>query len=729
MKKNQVLLLASLLLLGSCTHNESSSSSNLSDDSTTSSESSASSDVEPAKTFAINAPSGDGYTINAPSTGVPGSTISFSVSALTGYTISSVSVVTDDGTDVAIAEGSGGTYTFTMPSKAVSVAVFTTINKHALSITDTKEFITAATFKKLGSTNIENIDTSEESVDIEFGATISLSFKTISGYTLTSVDVKSDDGTVNHKIDSTMKLDIAMPDSDAEIIVKYQNEGEDEGEEFTLTVNKSDNCTTTKFFDEQKTEISKAKAYTTVYVQLEFTEGYALSKLEISYSPSYETTGTLKKDDITSSKGSGTFSSYYMFTMPSLESGTSLTLNITDKNTTAYADEEFVGDYLIVNLSNQVCDVTDFGTDVKAFSIDGSGLITMNRGTDNITTAQIAGDDNGIISWNGASFAYGNNLLFGDSYMQNPWSSASYLSFFVKKASGTSASDYHVYAESFKVDDSPVYSIQVLKGTDVYATAFIDAANKIGEFGVTFTFLRGENVSDANAIYEVHKNDTDKEYLKTVGYINEGGAANRNYIEYPYGEFSLTSDSSTKIFLDGNGVATYKDATYSYVISEGVITLSAGSSVIKGTIDIAGKTIIITSEETVTTLPFKGHLYGGSYYSNWDEGNRYFYIQFDATANTFKSAERAYKNDDNPFVAPTDGLKMNGTSSNFEVSSTSYTYSEDTGVLTASLIDSNNQSGKTFTMKYNVSTDIWTISDNWGYNLETTKGATLKKIN
>lgn len=146
--------------------------------------------VNTSYTISYNDPTNGSFT-TAPDSATSGSSVSFTATPSTGYTIDTVTVTS--GSSTVSTTNSGNTYTFTMPSAAVSVN---------------------ATFKKASydiTANATQCTVSGYTTPAEYGSLVSFIVTPETGYALKTLTVKSGNTTVNTtKIDDT-RYSFTMP--------------------------------------------------------------------------------------------------------------------------------------------------------------------------------------------------------------------------------------------------------------------------------------------------------------------------------------------------------------------------------------------------------------------------------------------------------------------------------------------------------------------------------------
>lgn len=134
-------------------------------------------------TISYNDPTNGSFT-TAPTSATSGSSVSFTATPSTGYTIDTVTVTS--GSSTVSTTNSGNTYTFTMPSAAVSVNA--TFKKASYTITKSETACTISGYES----------------PAEYGSLVSFIVTPETGYALKTLTVKSGNTTVN-----TTKIDNA----------------------------------------------------------------------------------------------------------------------------------------------------------------------------------------------------------------------------------------------------------------------------------------------------------------------------------------------------------------------------------------------------------------------------------------------------------------------------------------------------------------------------------------
>ncbi len=573
-----------------------------------------------------------------------GANVTFTLIAENGFAISDVKAVAGVN-EVVLTKGENGVYSFIMPKRGVSITITTNRLSYKLTAGDPGDFIASIKQKKVGAADFVDLDTitegsgdteeGEETSEItyktaEFGATIKVELQASGDYLLTSVSVNGE--VIDLK--GQMSFTFLMPAKDSSIRIEKEDMPiaitKVESDHFSLTLYKEDKVTTI--------DDNLVVPYSEVYVLARPKENnvdgrYSIKTVAYSYK---NNGGTITTEDISKSIDDDA-DGFYHFRAPKFEN---LTVTITEYDTTAYADYGFLGDYLMLDLSNGGnMDKTSF-TDGYSLRVQPSGLLSMTKGEKTeerlISEADAKEGEgnaklsNGVSSSSG-SFLYDGKAIVGDTYLEGSANTTSYLYVAVKKENANDTNSlYQVKATQFKVNEIVYGVICFYRDGAIYDNVLVKRENGRNSvsFGVEIEMLAGTYVSDAEALFIVNKNGTS---LLKVGSQGDGGSGNRILLGEEYGDY-LTEGGKT-LHLDGMGGATYDGETFAYVLTANEITLTSNSKTINGTIDASTKTFVVTSEKEATALPeWAGYKFSG--WSQWsssdDDSMEKFILSFHA---------------------------------------------------------------------------------------------------
>lgn len=560
-----------------------------------------------------------------------GANVTFTLVAESGFAIQDVKAVSGVN-EIVLTKGENGVYSFVMPKRGVAITITTNRLSYKLTTGDPGNFIASIKQKKVGATAFVDLDPvtetsegaeeGEESSEItfktaEFGATIKVELQQSEDYLLTSVSVNGE--VIDLK--GQMSFSFEMPAKDSSIRIEKEDMPiaitKVESEHFSLTLYKEDKATTID---------NLVVPYSEVYVKADPKENNADGRYSIkTVAYSYKNNGgTITTEDITGTIDDNADGLYH-FRAPKFDN---LTITVTEYDTTAYADYGFLGDYLMLDLSNGGnMDKTSF-TDGYSLSVQPSGLLSMTKGgatKDCLISSADAKDGEGTaklssgVSVGSGSFLYDGKAIVGDTYLEGSANTTSYVYVAVKKENANDANIlYQVKATQFKVSEITYGVVCFYRDGALYDNVLVKRENGRNSvyFGVTLEMLSGTYVSDAKASFIVKKNDTP---LLKVGSQGEGGAINRVLLSEEYGDY-LTEEGKT-LHLDGMGGATYEGESFAYTLTNNEITLTSNSRTIKGTIDASTKKFVVTSDKEASTLPE----WAGYKFSGWSEETDYAY--------------------------------------------------------------------------------------------------------
>ena len=202
-----------------------------------------------AKSFSITKGTATNGTITADSTAVYKSTVNFTVTPNTGYTVKSVSVVDAAGKAVSVS-GKDGKYSFTMPASDVTISA--TLDKAAYTVS-----VNA----------VSNGTASVDKTSANYGDTVNITAKANDNFTLQYVTVKDAAGKSVSVSGKDGKYSFVMPASNVKITVGTA------GKSFAIKVDDVENG---------KIEVAETGAYTsTVEFKVTADEGYKIGSVAV----------------------------------------------------------------------------------------------------------------------------------------------------------------------------------------------------------------------------------------------------------------------------------------------------------------------------------------------------------------------------------------------------------------------------------------------------------------
>ena len=687
MKKNQLMILAVSALLGlsgcsngpidaSSKKEETSSSSNVSPASSGESEAPSSSteketpvsssekkDEEGSsgsssapKVYDIVANCDEGAKVNlGASSAEKGAEVHFTLTVLDGFKLKSVSAKAGTG-ELSLTVGLDGDYSFSMPSRGVVITVVTERMSYKFTLNDTAKFVKSVAQKKVGSSSYADLDTAsvegeadeegETSVSTyqtaEYGAEILLTFdSSVTNYELTGITVNGIASQIEEGA-STYSFTMPAKDTSVSILSSYKTVP------FVLT--DSEHISLSLYSDEAGTkEIEKGcLPYQEVYLKAtSSSEDYAVKKIVCSYPGTKDGVATTLSKDLTSLYDQTI--GLYKFAYPMTDGP--VTIEVTEYYLNAYADSDFVGDYLLVDfMSSATAKDVDSFNEKGSFSIASSGdLSYLGTNGANKEGYAVSGYDAASSSLTLEGTNYEGNKVIStllndgkvmvlDTYLDGNYANATYLSLGVKKKDPSAT--YHVYASQFALDGSRYIVASFYEGDTLIESVLVTrGSTNAATLGVDVEMLEGDHPSDAKSIFRVKKGG---ETLLSVGYTGEGGAANRASLGGEFGTYS--NENGQSLYLNGNGLATYDGKSYGYTLDEDgtAITLTSNDDIITAVLDKEGMAFeVITSEET--SFPWYGKSYKGrAQYSANDDDTSYSFeytVSFASDGNTLSWTE------------------------------------------------------------------------------------------
>ena len=653
MRKKTLLVLgaSSLLLLAACSSSEGGSprgesssfgvsssevSAESSADSSAESSGSSSSIIsssEEAKTFAISAESDGGAEVTLGKASASyGEEVHFTVSVLDGFALGEVSAQAG-ASKIALTVGLDGDYSFIMPKRGVAIKVSTSRKSYKLSVSDVAGFITSITQKKAGATDYVKLDTITEKGETDeegeatstsysaaqYGAEVLLSFNAdVAGYDLSGVSINGEDVTLS---EGATSYSFTMPAKASNVSILYSYKKREvklvDSSHIELSLFADSSC---------EKEIDGACApYSNVYLKATpKDDDYGVKTITCSYTNS---SGSVTTKDLTSFYDES--SGLYPFTFPMSQG--EVKISVTEYNLHAYRGASFVGDYLVCDFSYGPVKDYDSFMENASFTIEESGDLTYAKSLtskyeDYAVSTYEESEGDGLIrltkagAYSSTSIAYDGNVLVFDSYLKTGVYESNDLSVAFKKAK--SDASYSIKATQFKLGETTYALSSFYEGDSLIESLLIERGSRnLFHFGVDVEMLEGESVNEKEAVFRVKEGgDT----LLSVGYLGDGGAANRSVLGEEYGDYSAGEGKS--LHLNGSGKATYDGVSYSYQLSEDgtSITLTSNDLIIKGTIDKGAMSFALISEEQFT-MSWKGKSYKGTpQFSSSDSGSASF---------------------------------------------------------------------------------------------------------
>lgn len=664
---------------------------------------------EPEALYSVSVETSTITTINVDkSEAKEGDIVKVTATAISGFEVSGIKVLA--GENEILVNEDGNAWVFTMPAANVIVSASYNRLAYSLTITDVKNLVSSVLVTPIG----EQASEWDKQSGIEFEALVKITFVNTAIDSATGISIKGD--TKQYNVDNNNAVSFRMPAKNVEVNVLFASK------DVALTGTVTDHLTAS-FVDAEGNEIEYAAKYEKAYVKVESTdaERYSPATLEIQYNLGSDLSAT--KKSILSSYDAET--GLYSFDVPNTGK---VTLAMTERDAIAFENSEIVGTYLSSGLLSKSLDGSKENDwwNGGAISVAASGEITY--GNESYQISSINEEAGSASLTNYSTIYFGNKLVLvgtsnsTSSALSSPWSSFDYL--WVKKEKATDSDELYTNSVLTFVYQSHTYrAYQVFKEDKLYASCFVDVTSQIVYFDAELRFV--------NSTTKVHENQSqfevviNGEVLLAVGYVNEGGRGNRILMNGVYGDY--TCDNKVASF-SGEGHALYEGVSYTVEEKENdVVVLSSNTLKLTLQLNKAARTFTITaSEEIEVNLAFKGHLYRGSFYNDWDEVTNYFFMQFDATASTFISCVGS-----NADIAPgkySFGARYmsNNTSAYGDPLAQSYTYEPSTGVLTATIFDCANSKEMTFV--YSQANNTFTCQIDYTSNMYSTKGMVMTLV-
>lgn len=655
----------------------------------------------PSTMFAIITSSDNIVTVKSnKATAEEGEIITVTAAVIAGYEVKKISATGESGSPVLVNKGQSS-WSFVMPAENVTVSAETSALSYNLVINDTKSLVKSITIKEVGGE--EKAYNAQEKV--QYLALVTVEFENTDRVTATGISLVGENK--EYPVDDNNKASFRMVARDLTITPTYVER------DVLLVANSTDHLTVS-FLDEKGNSIEYASKSKVVYVRVTSADAdrYSPATLDMSYTIS----------GISSSAKQSILSSYdqetglYHFTVPSTEK---VTISMTERDAIAFKDSKIVGSYLSTGLLGSA--TGDKNNDWMASAncqIEASGEIIKGNDSFQIRTAD---DDTGVATLtNYSTIYYGENLVFvgsGNSgAITTPF--ASYSNILVKKQNAEDDDSLYTNAIStFKIDDNLYHSVQVFRSNALYASAFIDITESKAFFDVDFHFVNNEEeVTDTKAQYEVRIGN-ECEYA--IGYRNEGGSANRIFMVGIYGDY--INEEGVIEFL-GEGHAILNNVSYDVTIEDGGnIKLASNTRILTISISEELRTYsIVDDQEIEVSLAFKGHLYRGSFWDDYYEENRFFFMAFDAIESTYISCSGT-----NPNITlggPYDwsaNFMSNNTEAKGDPLPQTYSYDASRGELITTIFDVANKNGTEMHFVYSAANDTFTCLTNYDNNYVT----------
>ena len=636
-----------------------------------------------------------------------GEDVQISASVIAGYVLDEISVTCGE-TSVLVSK-TESKWTFTMPAGNVSVQATYHRDSFQLSFADSHNTISEVLITPVGKEAIPF----DAETKVEFEALITVSFTNTDTVTVTGVSLQGEGKTYNVNEENKVSFRMTAKDLVVEVLASVKD--------VELVSNDTDHLTGV-FLDGEGNEIQAASKSETIYIRVDSddAERYSVATIEITYNvgSNYST----ERKDISSSYDEET--GLYHFYIPNTSK---LTLNLTERDAIAFQDSSIVGSYISTGLISKTGTYSkdnDWKTD--DITIAASGQIISNNASYQIKELD---DDTGVASLtNYASIYYGNKfVLVGNGNagsVTTPY--GSYDNIWVKKENAED--DDELYSNSlvtFTYGEETYRLLQVLRNGQQYASCFIDVTNEIAYFDVTFNFVNSTTrIHENKAQYEIK---IDGVAHSAVGYKDEGGASNRIIMSGIYGDY--TNETDVISFL-GEGHAVFGGVTFTVVDNgDNTVSISSNTRQMLLLLNTEERTYSVLSDETVeASLAFKGHIYRGSFYNPWDECNNYFFMSFDATADTYISCVGT-RSDIGPDNYSYGARYMSNNSDPYGNPLTqTYAYDAPSGTLTTTIFDCAQANGVQMTFVYSQAQNTFTCQTNYTSNMYVTRGMVMTLV-
>lgn len=367
-------------------------------------------------------------------------------------------------------------------------------------------------------------------------------------------------------------------------------------------------------------------ADSTVYVKAESSsEDYEVSDIVLSYTDSYDRSDSIFEDGMNED-------GYYSFTMPS--TADKVTLTVSEKNMVAFASAPFLGDYLGLELwdngygSAQVDELSaSWG-----LSLDGSGEFEYRNSTYQISNYDA---ETGIATgeeYEDFAFAYGDKVIFSHYLLRQLGGSD--CVFMVQKQEGDSDGLYSVKA-NFVLERYMM--VQFFRDGQDYASAYYDVEENKYYFDVDFAFVGATSVLDYEDGDQITVSYQGAELVHLI-------ATDGTFIapDSVMGTYTLESDESQVLVLDGAGNATYlgKEGLSYTIVDDTHIVMKDRGDVYNITLSDGH---YVVDSYVAAPNDFAGCYYEGSYYDYEFMGTYDLTLEFvDATKCYFTLAYNGY---------------------------------------------------------------------------------------
>jgi|GEM_PF-3928205 len=497
--------------------------------------------------------------------------------------------------------------------------------------------------------------------------------------------------------------------------------------------------------------IQQAAYLDEVYIKAAFESPYGVDSIKVTSLDSLSTSTIVAQ---LQSDG------YYLFKMPNEDARA----HVYEKNLSAYAGMEFVGDYtgFEISFTNDNYDVLPSSTSPyrgpSIASIDAAGDVTTYSSNVTARVSSADTENHSFLLDSVYTVHYDGKLLFAHADASG-FSTFTYapddIVVSAKIAEGKTAKNYAFRAERFlkaSGEKGSYAAVEVYESGALYDTLWVDSNGSEEKFyfGVTFEKIAGDYVSSDAAEYIVK--DAEGNFLAhpTVKEGTTGGASHRIMAGAEYGTY--TAADGTTLTLNGQSTATMSgvEGSLFYLVgSDGTsITVDSSTTEYSITLDKEAMSFTITATTDLSTVvpAFIGNAYRGTLsetesdddYSDsssdtddgtWDdaaaltlsdliptrravEGSYlYLYFQDSTTLISFVSSSKTATKDDKPWL-----MWMNGSTSAYSLGSSTYSYDPATHTVSATIVDCQNTSGASVRFTYNASTDSFTGVSGYGSN-------------
>lgn len=603
MKKNLIFVLSALTLLISCNTNTSSTNTTTSSENTTISPTTSTTTSLEEK-FTFNNLNENVELTDLPTNAKENDSITFGYIIKNGYVLNTkkdVEVTFNNG-KLPLNDNNDGTFTFIMPKGNVDINVPTSNGLFLISLNDENSLISSikcqySTFY----TNTEQdtlLDISTQNNKAEFNKKVIVKLTNSSKLKPTGLIVKAKEETTLELVNN--EATFIMPSQNITIIPIFEDNTHN------VIFNNSQHLTMSLFKKENDTyiEVTKVISNQELYLKVNKQANFDVLTLNYKCTPTYTSEKEINLLPLLQNDG------YYKFTLDTLKDNTDVVFNITEKEVGTFDGYTFVDRYFFTTYESPSSNLN-----TPKFTIDDSGTFKCNDKNYQIKSA--TGKTSGTIICTDS-----NNKEFTIYYNEkcmisfDMFSNSTFFAFKFENESIEYAMDEYkvegeyIYYDKNNTSKGAIVIIEVNKKStnDNYARVFVDTSNKnyyLDDVSFEFTSTK-TNFTNQDSSYKLKVNNTTYAEIEGTGKYSPKHVI----LDKVKGEYHLSSSNEITLILDGKGNATYEGETFKYKINGNEITLTNGTRTDVITIDLANKTYIVKSSETIAD-PYIGKTYSG----------------------------------------------------------------------------------------------------------------------